>query len=281
MSRNRWLPPFTTLAFAALAVGVGFAAVSAAPAQAEDRALPPCPEVFTHGGYPTGPDGWERDQVRQPNNPTALQAYKDVGSKGVEADLQLTRDGHKAVMWHNGSTYWLTGSHKNVTDIWWASGPDQMSGRTIETGPFEGETVYSLRQYLDSLHEKRMVPLIEIKPSSAQSLLHSDAGIRDGAWAEVLDPIAERIERQEIMVYTHDDAIRPEMNARFEAAGLEAALSSNGNGPVWPDTVAWEEPPPSADGNHDAWQAALDKAPSRIATSWPAELSDWLTGKCE
>lgn len=275
--RTRWIKAAVTLAAAVATVSVAAPAVAA-----EDDRLPNCPQVFTHGGYPeVHPDGWKRDQVRQPNNPTALQAYQDMGSVGVEADIQLTRDGHKAVMWHNGSTYWLTGSHKNITDIWWATGPDQLAGRTIEVGPFKGETVYTLRQYLDSLHDKQMVPLLEIKGSAAQSLLHADAAIRDGAWKEVIDPIAERIGRQEIMIYTHDAAIRPEMQARFTAAGLEAAFPTGATGPVWPDTVDWEEPPPSADGNHTSWQAALDKGPNRIATDWPAQLSAWLDGKCQ
>lgn len=276
MRRIHWIRSAT-----AIAAAVTTAAILSPSAWAQDERLPACPEVFTHGGYPEGPDGWERDQVRQPNNPTALQAYKDMGSTGVEADLQLTKNGHKAVMWHNGSTYWLTGNKRDITDIWWATGADQLRGRTIEVGPFEGETVYTLRAYLDSLYEKRMVPLIEIKASAEQSLLHSDPDIRDGAWAEVLDPIAERIDRQEIMVYTHDDTLRPEMNARFTAAGLEAVITYSDHRPVWPDTVAWEEPPPSADGNHASWQAALDKEPMRMATDWPAEMVDWLDGRCE
>ncbi|MEQ4722028.1 hypothetical protein [Nonomuraea sp. B19D2] len=64
-------------------------------------ALPACPQIFGHGGYPTGANAWERDQVRQPNNPTAIRKYKSWGASGVEADLQLTKDGTKAVMWHN------------------------------------------------------------------------------------------------------------------------------------------------------------------------------------
>ncbi|ADD40361.1 hypothetical protein [Stackebrandtia nassauensis] len=275
--RTRWL-----LSAVTILAGVGAMTAMTLPAQAEDRNLPKCPQVFTHGGYPeVNPDGWKRDQVRQPNNPMALQAYKDMGSVGVEADIQLTKDGHKAVMWHNGSTYWLTGSHRNVNDIWWNTGPDKMSGRTIEVGPFKGETVYTLRGYLDSLYEKKMVPLLEIKPSAAQSLLHSDAGVRDGAWKEVIDPIRERIDRQEIMIYTHDANLRPEMQARFKAAGLEKAFPTAETGPVWPDTVGWEEPPPAADGNFASWQAALDKGPNRMATDWPKEMVAWLKGKCE
>lgn len=275
MRRRRWLWPTLTMA-----LGVAAVAVISPAAHADDR-LPDCPEVFTHGGYPEVlPDGWKRDQVRQPNNPTALQTYKDLGSVGVEADVQLTKNGHKAVMWHNGSTYWLTGEQKNVTDIWWDTGADKLSGRTIRVGPFSGETVYTLRQYLDSLYDKQMVPLLELKGSAVQSLLHSDPAIRDGAWKEVIDPIAERIDRQEIMIYTHDATLEPELQRRFTDAGLTAAFPSDGRGPVWPDSVPWEEPPPSAEGNHDAWQAALDEGPERIATDWPKELSDWLSGKC-
>ncbi|MGH8793390.1 MAG: glycerophosphodiester phosphodiesterase family protein [Stackebrandtia sp.] len=275
-SRRRLAAVALLAGVAATSAGVG----SAAHADEEAENLPPCPEVFGHGGYPTGPDGWERDQVRQPNNPTALQDQKDMGASGVEVDLQLTRDGTKAVMWHNGSTYWLTGSHANVNTLWWDTGADKLNGRTIEVGPYRDEVVHTLRQFLDSAHEKTMVPLIEIKPSAEQSLLHSDPAIRDRAWSEVLDPIAERVDRQEIMMYTHSDNLRPEMVERVTAAGLEAIISPQANGPVWPDTVAWEEPPPSWEGNEASWQATLDEEPSRMATTWTREMHDWLEGRC-
>ncbi|GAA4919423.1 glycerophosphoryl diester phosphodiesterase [Stackebrandtia albiflava] len=239
-----------------------------------------CPGIFAHGGYPTGPQAWERDRIRQPNNPAALRDYRSMGAVGVEADLQLTRDGTKAVMWHNDTTTALTGSGAHVNTLWWNTGWDRLNGRTIEVGPYRGERVYTLRQYLDAVHGLDMVPLIEIRSPARQSLLHSDSTIRNRAWAEVLDPISERIDRQEIMLYTHNDAIRPELLARAQAAGLGHVVSYGSHRPVWPDTVPWEEPPPSATGNHPAWQAALDKAPRRMATSWPAQMRDWMKGRC-
>ncbi|MFD6275260.1 hypothetical protein ACFWFI_06770 [Streptomyces sp. NPDC060209] len=43
-------------------------------------------------------------------------------------------------MWHNSTTRGLTGTKANVTDIWWATGADQLKGRTIDHGPYTGET---------------------------------------------------------------------------------------------------------------------------------------------
>ena len=57
-----------------------------------------CPKVFVHGGYPSGAKPWERDQVRQSNHPRGLAYAKNLGAAGVEADVQLTKDGTKAVM---------------------------------------------------------------------------------------------------------------------------------------------------------------------------------------
>lgn len=183
-----------------------------------------CPEVFAHGGYPSGPDPWDRDQVRQPNNPTALADYRSMGAVGVEADVQLTRDGTKAVMWHNDTTWALTGSTMSVNNMWWDTGADKLNGRTLTVGPYQGEVVYTLRQYLDAIAELGMVPLIEVKGAAKQSLLNGDAAIRDRAWSELLDPVSERIENQEIMFHTLDDELRAELVERLAAAGLSSVL---------------------------------------------------------
>jgi hypothetical protein len=71
-------------------------------------ALPVCPEVYGHGGYPASGDTVALDRVRQPNHPRGLAAQRGWGADGVEADVQLTRDGTKAVMWHNTTTGKLT-----------------------------------------------------------------------------------------------------------------------------------------------------------------------------
>lgn len=246
-----------------------------------DEVLPACPEIFAHGGYPTGPDPWERDQVRQPNNPTALADYRARGAVGVEADVQLTRNGTKAVMWHNDTSNALTGSKAPINTLWWNAGTDKLNGRTLKVGPYQGEVVYTLRQYLDAIHGLDMVPLIEVKGAAKQSLLHSDTAIRDRAWSELLDPIAERIGRQEIMLYTHDAALKPLLAERATAAGLADVVAGGPHRPVWPDTVDWEEPPPSWQGNESSWQTALANQPQRIATDWPAELANWLSGRCQ
>ncbi|MEU0564874.1 glycerophosphodiester phosphodiesterase family protein [Nonomuraea sp. NPDC005983] len=241
-------------------------------------ALPACPQIFGHGGYPTGANPWERDQVRQPNNPTAIRQYKAWGASGVEADLQLTKDGIKAVMWHNTSTWGLTGTKKNITDIWWATGDTALKGRTIDRGPFKGETVHTFREWLAAMQTSGMVGLVEIKPETRQSLLSSDASIRSRAWAEVLDPVKERYRSQEIILYSHDSALAAELRKQVSAAGLTQVLSG---GPVWPEVTKWEEPPPSWTLNENAWKAALQSGAKRVATDYTPQFSAWLKGKCQ
>ncbi|MEV8225316.1 FG-GAP-like repeat-containing protein [Streptomyces sp. NPDC079167] len=246
------------------------------------RALPVCPTVYGHGGYPTGANAWERDQVRAPNHPKGLAQQKSWGAGGVEADLQLTRDGTKGVMWHNTTTRGLSGTGAAITDLWWATGADQLKGRTITRGPYAGETVYTFREWLDSARSQQMAVLVELKGETRQSLLSSDASIRETAWNEVVAPISERASAQKIMIYTHDTALRPELERRIEAAGLGATLKGH---PAWVDTVDWEEPAPSASGNYASWQDKLARYGSPVtsvpmATTWTKEFTSWLNGKC-
>ncbi|MEV1169384.1 glycerophosphodiester phosphodiesterase family protein [Nonomuraea sp. NPDC049784] len=241
-------------------------------------ALPACPQIFGHGGYPTGANAWERDQVRQPNNPTAIRRYQGWGASGVEADLQLTKDGTKAVMWHNTSTWGLTGVKKNITDIWWAAGDTALKGRTINRGLFQGETVYTFREWLAAMRSAGMVGLVEIKPEARQSLLSSNASIKSRAWAEVLDPVKENYQSQEIILYSHDSALTAELKNRVSAAGMTKVLSG---GPIWPEVTKWEEPPPSWTLNENAWKAALESGAKRVATDYTPQFSAWLKGKCQ
>ncbi|MFD7824762.1 FG-GAP-like repeat-containing protein [Streptomyces sp. NPDC059698] len=248
--------------------------------------LPVCPVVYGHGGYPTGDNAYERDQVRQPNHPKGLAQYKSWGAGGVEADLQLTRNGTKGVMWHNRSTWGLTGPKADVTDIWWATGADQLKGRTIIRGPYEGETVYTFREWLESARSQNMAAFVELKGEAGQSLLNPDASIRETAWNEVVAPIAERATKQKIMIYTgaENSALKAELTKRMEAAGLGAALK---NHPRWVDSAeyGWEEPAPSASLHHPTWQEKLDQFATPVSaqamvTTWPRELKSWLSGKC-
>ncbi|MEV6262661.1 FG-GAP-like repeat-containing protein [Streptomyces sp. NPDC051784] len=246
--------------------------------------LPVCPTVYGHGGYPTKADAWDRDQVRQPNNPKALAQQKSWGAAGVEADLQLTKDGTKGVMWHNTTTRGLTGPKADVTEIWWATGADQLKGRTIDHGPYAGETVYTFREWLDSAKSQNMAAFVELKGEAGQSLLNSSASIRDTAWHEVIDPIKERIGSQKIMIYTKTEntALKAELEKRIEAAGLGATLT---NHPRWVDTIGWEEPAPAASGNYSGWLNRLSRygLPTTsvpMATTWPKELKSWLSGRC-
>ncbi len=248
------------------------------------RGLPLCPTVYGHGGYPTGEDAWARDQVRQPNHPKGLAEQKSWGAGGVEADLRLTRDGTKAVMWHNSTTRGLTGAKADIAKTWWATGTARLKGRTIDHGPYEGETVYTFREWLDHAERLDMAAFVELKKETEQSLGNDDASIREAAWKEVIDPIAERASEQKIMIYTSSEVLRPELVRRIEAAGLGAALKDH---PRWidPDTVRWEEPPPAVSGNYATWQAKLDQygstiSPVPMVTTWPKEFTTWLKGKC-
>ncbi|GAA3143005.1 hypothetical protein [Nonomuraea roseoviolacea] len=262
--------PLATLMLASL--------LASPPLASAPSALPACPQIFGHGGYPTGPNAWERDQVRQPNNPTAIRRYKAWGASGVEADLQLTKDGTKAVMWHNTSTWGLTGPKMNITDIWWAVGDTALKGRTINRGLFPGETVYTFREWLGSMRSAGMVGLVEIKPEAKQSLLSPNASIKARAWAEVLDPVKESFRSQEIILYSHDSGITAELRSRVSAAGMSRVLSG---GPVWPEVTDWEEPPPSWRLNENAWKTALQSGAKRVATDFTPQFKTWLQGKCQ
>ncbi|MGW1237300.1 FG-GAP-like repeat-containing protein [Streptomyces californicus] len=248
--------------------------------------LPVCPVVYGHGGYPTGDNAYLRDKIRQPNHPKGLAQYKSWGAGGVEADLQLTKNGTKGVMWHNRTTRGLTGSEVPVTDIWWATGTDQLKGRTIDRGLYQGETVYTFREWLDSAKNQNMAAFVELKGEAGQSLLNPDKTIRETAWNEVIAPISERASQQKIMIYTgaKNTELRPELIKRMEAAGLGATLT---NFPRWVDSAeyGWEEPAPSASLHYPTWQEKLDQFATPVSaqamvTTWPRELRTWLNGKC-
>ncbi|MFJ5784915.1 FG-GAP-like repeat-containing protein [Streptomyces hydrogenans] len=239
--------------------------------------LPYCPAVFGHGGWPTEADGWQEDQIRAANHPRGLAQEKSWGAAGVEADLRLTKNGTKAVMWHNRTTYGLTGSSAPISELTWASGSNPLNGRTITRGPYAGETVYTFREWLDSAKALGMVVLVEVKPETKEILRSSDPSVRETAWSEVLDPIKERIASQEIMIYTHDADLELDLKDRIAAAGLSKVLTGH---PAWYDAIGWQEPPPPASGNYAAWQRALDADVTRLATSWTPGLTNWMDGRC-
>lgn len=175
-----------------------------------NSSLTACPMVFGHGGYPKEPNSWERDRVRQPNHPTGLAQQKSWGASGVEADLRLTKDGSKAVMWHNETTRGLSGTKYYIAEMRWATGADQLKGRTIfSESPYAGETVYTFREWLDSAGSKQMAAFVELKKETAPLLLSGEPSAREAGWNEVIAPIAERAATQRIMIYTQDDALRP------------------------------------------------------------------------
>ncbi|WIV53276.1 hypothetical protein [Amycolatopsis nalaikhensis] len=274
------------LASTLLAAAVAAASFTGvATAQAAQAALPVCPVIVSHGGYPTGANPWDRDQLRAPNNFKAVDTLIGQGSGGFEADVQLTKvavgsDGTvsgKAVMWHNTSTHGLDGVKKNITDIYWSSGSDKLQGRTLQWGPYKGEGIYSLRQWLDHVAAKGAYAELEIKSETKVFLVNGSAAVKAKAWSEITDPVRERYQSQAITVYSHDPDIAAALKSRVAAGTFPAVL---GGGPSWPDTVKWEEPPPSWSGNSASWQANLATAPKRVATSWTPDYKKWLAGRC-
>ncbi|MGP3929293.1 glycerophosphodiester phosphodiesterase [Nonomuraea sp. KM88] len=253
---------------AAIAVAV---TPPAAHSQATTTRAASCPLVFGHGGYPSGPNPWERDQIRQPNNVRGVNDQKARGADGVEGDLQLTRHGTKAVMWHNTSTNGLTGTRKNITDLWWAAGSDNLRDRRIARGPYAGEQVYTLRQWLDHVRSTGLIALLEVK-TEARAVL-SDPAYATTAWKEISDPIKERQASQRILVYSLDSWIQGELAKRHPGLlkGSEAR---------WTDSVSWTEPPPSWNGNVSRWQEVLAQAPKSVMTNFTREYRAWLTGAC-
>ncbi|MEV5323178.1 glycerophosphodiester phosphodiesterase family protein [Nonomuraea fastidiosa] len=243
----------------------------AAPAAHARPAAVACPEVFGHGGYPTGPNPWDRDQIRQPNHARGIDDQKAWGADGVEGDVQVTRQGTKAVMWHNTTTNGLTGTRKNITDLWWAAGSDNLRDRSISRGPYKGQKVHTLRQWLDHVKSRGMIALLEIKPEARPVL--SDPTYGAQAWKEVSDPIKERQASMRILVYSNDSWIQSELAKRHP--GL-----LKGSQARWTDSVGWEEPPPSWTGNTARWTEVLAQAPKSVMTNYTKEYRAWLQGKC-
>ncbi|MGA4989410.1 glycerophosphodiester phosphodiesterase [Nonomuraea bangladeshensis] len=255
----------------AVAVTLPAAGLPAHAGTSATRAAVACPQVFGHGGYPTGANPWDRDKIRQPNNPRGLNDQKSWGADGVEGDVQLTRQGTKAVMWHNTSTNGLTGTKQNITDLWWAAGTGNLQSRTITRGPYTGERVYTLREWLDQVRSRGLVALLEIKPETKPIL--SNATYAAAAWKEISDPIKERQGAQRILVYSTDTWIQAELAKRHPTL-------LKGGAARWTDSVGWEEPPPSWTGNTARWQSVLDAAPASVMTNYTKEYRAWLKGKC-
>lgn len=230
-----------------------------------------CPLIFGHGGYPKGPDATVKDRIRQANNPSALRDMRRWGADGVEADVQLTKEGTKAVMWHNTTTNGLTGKQQKITGIWWAYGAGNLSGRRIVRGPYKGERVYSLRQWLDHVRPLGLIALLEIKPETKAVL--SNPKYAAQGWREISAPIRERQGKQRIMVYSTDPWIQSELAKRHPAL-------LKGSAARWTDGVRWNEPVPSWKGNVPQWQAVLNQSPGSVMTNYPREYRAWLRGKC-
>jgi glycerophosphoryl diester phosphodiesterase len=235
-----------------------------------------CPQIVGHGGWvQNGP-------VRQPNHPKGISDQKNWGAAGVEGDLQLTKNGGKAVMWHNTSTNGLSGIRKNITDIYWSAGDDKLQYRTITGSIYQGQTVHTFRQWLDAAYTTQVFVYVEIKGEASQSLLNSSTSIRDTAWNEVIGPINEKVagvarkDRQEIKLYTGNAALKAELIKRANAAGIGNLVT---NQPQWADSVSWKEPPASWSGNTAKWES-LYQSNTRLMTNYTKDLKSWLAGKC-
>ncbi|MFG1943860.1 glycerophosphodiester phosphodiesterase [Nonomuraea sp. NPDC048826] len=255
-------------ASAAMAVMAGTALTATAASAAKARR---CPVVFGHGGYPEGPDASRKDRIRQANNPSAVKDMRRAGADGVEADVQLTRHGTKAVMWHNTTTNGLTGPRRAITDLWWKTGPDNLRDRRISRGPYKGERVYTLREWLDHARASRSFVLLEIKYQAREILASRQYG--EAGWREISGPIRERQHRQPIMVYSTDPWIQSELERRHPELikGPEAR---------WTDGVAWDEPPPSWRGNQTRWQSILKLRPLSVMTNYPGAYRRWVAERC-
>lgn len=252
-----------------LAAAVLAAGALAAPASA--RTAPSCPLVFGHGGYPANPGATAKDRIRQANNPSAVDDMKAWGADGVEADVQLTREGTKAVMWHNVTTNGLTGPNRPITGIWWTAGSDNLKARRIARGPYQGEKVYTLREWLDHVRDAGLIALLEIKPQTRAIL--ADPAYSSAGWRELSGPILERQSRQRILVYSTDPWVQAELARRHPSL-------LKGSAARWTDSVVWDEPPPSWTGNTVRWQSILKLNPPSVMTNYPAEYRRWLRGRC-
>lgn len=270
MEISHFMIRMTTTA-AAVAVLTVSTLVTIPSASAATATLPSCPLVFGHGGYPKEPNAWRKDRIRQPNHPRGLDDQKAWGADGVEGDVQLTRNGTKAVMWHNTSTNGLTGPKKNITDIWWTAGSTNLRDRRIARGPYAGERVYTLRQWLDHVRARGLIALLEIKPETKRIL--ADPAHSAAAWREISDPIKERQGSQRILVYSTDPWIQQQLARRHPKL-------VKGSAARWTDSVAWDEPPPSWRGNVSRWRAVLNQGAKSVMTNYPKEYRAWLSGKC-
>ncbi|MDA0633542.1 hypothetical protein OUY22_08940 [Nonomuraea sp. MCN248] len=254
-------------------VAVTVVAVLAASASTVPAAAAPrwrCPLIFGHGGYPKDPGATRKDRIRQANNPSAVRDLRRAGSDGVEADVQLTRNGTKAVMWHNTTTNGLTGRPRAITDLWWSNGPDSLKNRRIARGPYRGERVYTLNEWLSYAASTRTVALLEIKAEARRILAgrHAAAG-----WREISGPILKRRNAQPIMVYSRDAWIQHELARR-----LPSLLK--GSHARWTDSVVWDEPPPGWTGNVSRWQSILKLRPLSVMTNYPGQYRRWMAGRC-
>jgi glycerophosphoryl diester phosphodiesterase len=284
--------PRTASALTSLALGagaiVGITIAAASPA----AAAPNCPIIYAHGGYPADRD-WTKDRVRQPNNPQVIDKVKAWGAQGVEGDLRLTKDGHKAVMWHNGQTTHMSGAAKPITEFYWASGTDPLNVRTIDNKPDypgRGSRIYTFREWLVHLKTRDMNAVVEVKDSTYGALFSGDTTIKNRAWNEIFAPLDDADTTRNIKFTSQDDTIKAELFNRLYAAGL-GYMADNVNRPVWTDDAAWNEGPagtvlssdgwtPDPAGNYAGWQADLNQNPVAIVTSWPRQYKAWLQGKC-
>ncbi|WP_101783324.1 glycerophosphodiester phosphodiesterase [Nonomuraea indica] len=252
----------------AVAAGAGPCVPTAAAGKAGKVS---CPLVFGHGGYPTGPDATAKDQVRQANNPSAVDDMKSWGADGVEADVQLTRDGTKAVMWHNVTTNGLDGAKAKITELWWAKGPSRLGARRITRGPYKGERVHTLRAWLAHVESTGLIALLEIKPQTKGILASTAHGAQ--AWKEISGPIRERQGRQRILVYSTDPWIQGELARRHPTL-------LKGSAARWADSAAWDEPAPRWTANASRWESVLAQSPPSVMTNYTRDYRRWLNGKC-
>ncbi|MFD5041212.1 FG-GAP repeat domain-containing protein [Streptomyces sp. NPDC058377] len=249
----------------------------------------------------TDADGWEVDRMKFATGDYNGDGRDDIGvldsyTAGTVRLMTFTAApgggfgepvrGWESTGWQFGRVSVHSGDFDGNGRDEFAASADQLKGRTIDHGPYAGETVYTFREWLESAKKQNMAAFVELKGEAGQSLLNTNATIRETAWREVIDPIAERASTQKIMIYTgaKNTGLKAELIKRIEAAGLGATLK---NYPRWVDSAAvgWEEPAPPASDQYATWQEKLDQfgtpvSSQAMVTTWPKELKSWLSGKC-
>ncbi|MCO5993999.1 glycerophosphodiester phosphodiesterase [Actinoallomurus rhizosphaericola] len=242
---------------------------TARPAAA--TALPRCPYLFGHGGYSAS-----NDQILGLNSVKAVDAQKSKSADGVEGDLRFTRDGTKAVMWHNITTNGLTGRSAVVRNSTWTS----LQPRRITRGPYKGERVYTFREWLLELKKQHLQGLVELKFMPQNT----------SAWHELATPLRSTGMASRVILYSTG---ADDHNGKQIVNAVRAKIKAG----VLPKVRTQYSPATTKNDVHGVgWQTALkagyyglfvDSGLRSTATGWTRDDSQsavgfrrWAVGRC-